>query len=34
VNASLRYFWSEWAVTEVGLLDGQLGAGVSVHSDW
>ncbi len=34
VNASLRYWWSEWAITEVGILDGQLSGGVSVHTGW
>jgi hypothetical protein len=34
VNAALRYWWSEWAVTEVGVLDGDLGAGASIYTGW
>ena len=34
INAALRYWWSEWAVTEVGVLDGDLGAGVTLHTGW
>ena len=34
VNASLRYWWSEWAVTEIGVLDGQLGGGFTVQTGW
>lgn len=34
VNASLRYWWSEWAVTEVGVLDGDIGVGATVHTGW
>ncbi|MBD3292447.1 MAG: hypothetical protein GF393_05955 [Armatimonadia bacterium] len=34
VNASLRYWWSEWAVTEIGVLDGDLGAGASIYTGW
>lgn len=33
-NAALRYWWSEWAVTEGGVLDGDLGAGVTLHTGW
>ncbi len=32
LNAQLRYWWSEWAVTEVGFLDGDFGAGVSIYT--
>jgi hypothetical protein len=31
-NAVLRYAWSEWAVTEIGALDGDLGLGVSLQT--
>lgn len=31
-NAQLRYWWSEWAVTEVGFLDGDFGVGASVYT--
>lgn len=34
VNANLRYWWSDWAVTEVGVLDGDLGAGASIYTGW
>ncbi|MFW5868253.1 MAG: hypothetical protein ACOCX2_10580 [Armatimonadota bacterium] len=34
VNASLRYWWSDWAVTEIGVLDGQLGGGFTAHTGW
>jgi len=34
VNAALRYWWSEWAVTEIGVLDGNMGAGASVYTGW
>lgn len=34
VNAALRYWWSEWAVTEVGVLDGDIGAGASIYTGW
>ncbi|MGD9495155.1 MAG: hypothetical protein AB7Y46_02475 [Armatimonadota bacterium] len=32
LNAALRYFWSEWAVTEAGLLDDDLGFGFSYNT--
>lgn len=31
-NAQLRYWFSEWAVVEVGFLDGDLGAGMSIYT--
>ncbi len=34
INAALRYWWSEWAVTEVGVLDGDVGFGATLHTGW
>ncbi|MGI5817051.1 MAG: hypothetical protein ACOX9R_03020 [Armatimonadota bacterium] len=34
LNAALRYWWSEWAVTEIGVLDGDIGFGASVYTGW
>lgn len=31
-NAMLRYWWSEWAITEIGVIDGELALGATLDS--
>jgi len=32
VNATLRYWWSDWAITEIGVIDGDVGLGAVYNS--